>query len=478
MVQPQLPLELWLYITQFIPDAALRKDLLEVNKFFYEISMDLRYRQVHLQTLNPTTLKIISRLSDPHVGKRVRHLTVGPDFRHFDYSPPPAQKRRTTIRNRISSALHLLSRIPEPVAPPGHEATKALIDVLPGLTNVSSFVIDSHSWIPYSRLNINRFLQTSWSAFSSNLTTLSLRGHTASFHTIIHSRPEFPLLRELVFELMDHPHTDQFQLNAAEILLGDVVPFINSFAPRLQALTMLYWGDYDLSEFLKRLGEFPLLSAFNFQATFSRTLETDPSGLTSFIEKHCSRLEHIVLRLYPSPVGLNNATDEPLDRWMKQCFTSVQLSRLRELHMYPTSYADGMDALISCLQQTRDTLTNLVVRDLHLDLVQLERIVNTIGPNLRYLRFNVRKMNVELFDMLSRLTSLESLSLYIGTITPTFFMDIESRRYKDWKLKNIAVWHGYQLEKSLMYSIMTSLPFSKNHWDRETALEIAESDLR
>jgi hypothetical protein len=161
-----------------------------------------------------------------------------------------------------------------------------------------------------------------------------------------------------------------------------------------------------------------------------RTLEADPSGLAKFLHKHCSHFEHLVLRLdrehlivrLPDSAvwGLNHLSNEPLDRWMKTCFTSAQFTKLRELHIDPAFDSGGMDALLSCIQQSQKyTDKFLVIYDRYFELGEVEKIVKVLSSEFRYLRLNVRSLTVQqLFDVLSRLTGLESLSLYIDTTSP------------------------------------------------------------
>ena len=44
-----IPPEIWLYVTKFIPKENLR-DLLGVNSIFFNIAMDMRYRDIVIST--------------------------------------------------------------------------------------------------------------------------------------------------------------------------------------------------------------------------------------------------------------------------------------------------------------------------------------------------------------------------------------------------------------------------------------------
>jgi hypothetical protein len=57
----ELPTEIWLYISKFIPDDTLRQ-MLEVNRVFYSLSMDIRYREVELKKADPASDRMLARL--------------------------------------------------------------------------------------------------------------------------------------------------------------------------------------------------------------------------------------------------------------------------------------------------------------------------------------------------------------------------------------------------------------------------------
>ena len=61
-----IPPEIWFYIAKFIPNEELR-NLLGVNSIFFDIGMDIRYKEVQISTkaINQT-LKILKRLRSLH----------------------------------------------------------------------------------------------------------------------------------------------------------------------------------------------------------------------------------------------------------------------------------------------------------------------------------------------------------------------------------------------------------------------------
>ncbi|KAL0572207.1 hypothetical protein V5O48_009762 [Marasmius crinis-equi] len=458
-----LPVEIWLHITSFIDAPELVK-LLGVNSFFFNIAMDVRYKRVDLQTLNQKTTQYLSRLSDPMVGQRVLQLTVSPDFRNYGRQKP------ATVLDRVGNALHYALGRSSPSRP--EEATKMLIDLLPHLPRVNSFTIDCHSWGEHSSSGIHVFLQTAWGSFGEKLRKLSLRGHTSAFRTIIQSITKLPAVDELFIELIDNPL--QLDPTSSETLLQVVAPFINGLASRLRAFTLWSWGTTDLSQLFSTMDHFPRLTKFNLQTSFPKTFRQDPSGLGRFLAKHSSTIKYLVLRLNTAPLAfMETSSEEPLSEWMVDTFTTWKFRNLQELHLYPTVLPGGLNALTSCIGQSLETLQSLVVRDRYLSSEEAVVVVNTLPPRLKSLRLNIRVLDIALFDLVAtRIAALESLSLYIGTVSPAFAHDIERRSYATWNLHHIGVWHsGSTLDSHLMVLISRAVPSLKLFWGSKEAVE-------
>ncbi|TFK25837.1 hypothetical protein FA15DRAFT_616812 [Coprinopsis marcescibilis] len=74
----ELPVELWLYISELLSPQE-RVKLLGVNRLFYELAMDALYEKLSL--VSPDTgalLDVLDTLRNPTISKRVRKLTIWP----------------------------------------------------------------------------------------------------------------------------------------------------------------------------------------------------------------------------------------------------------------------------------------------------------------------------------------------------------------------------------------------------------------
>jgi hypothetical protein len=208
------------------------------------------------------------------------------------------------------------------------------------------------------------------------------------------------------------------------ILVGSVAPFINSLAPQLQSLKMWSLWTLDLSPLFAHLTVFPHLSNFHLRAPFNKAFP-DPTGLTRLLQSNSASLKKVELRLNPSGSVMDPTSEERLGQWMLSHneFPSI-LADLDFLRIFPTTLRSGFDALVMYTQRSADTLTTLAVKDRYLDLNEVATLILPVshrGANqgLRFLRLNVRRWSVELFELLaSKLPGLQSLSLYVGGSHP------------------------------------------------------------
>ena len=61
-IMANIPPEIWFHIAEFIPNKHLH-DLLAVNRIFFDIAMDIRYREVLIETRTlQKSMKTLKRL--------------------------------------------------------------------------------------------------------------------------------------------------------------------------------------------------------------------------------------------------------------------------------------------------------------------------------------------------------------------------------------------------------------------------------
>jgi hypothetical protein len=113
----ELPMDIWLCITQFLSDDGL-KELLGVNHFFYNLAMDLRYNTVTLEDPSLATVKRIERLRSV-LGRvreiRMQYLTEEEQGSRSSCTSQAPQSEASLARSRqpASSRKHLSWEFPE-----------------------------------------------------------------------------------------------------------------------------------------------------------------------------------------------------------------------------------------------------------------------------------------------------------------------------------------------------------------------------
>jgi len=61
MSPTDIPDDIWSYVAQFLPPKTLR-NMLTVNRVFFEMAMDVRYREVDFLHVDGNSIKMLCRL--------------------------------------------------------------------------------------------------------------------------------------------------------------------------------------------------------------------------------------------------------------------------------------------------------------------------------------------------------------------------------------------------------------------------------
>ncbi|KAJ7285070.1 hypothetical protein C8J57DRAFT_1290355 [Mycena rebaudengoi] len=465
-----IPVDIWLYISTFLPDDEVLR-LVGVNLHFYNLALDLRYGTVRIETVSASTAKLLLRLMDPVVAARVKHLVIRPQI---NVHAKPDASLQPALWQQLGSVLSWRQQ-PSAQAPPSVEdVIDALILVFPGLTNLTHFEVES--WDMPLEYDLQRFFRGAWSSFGQQLKAISMAGRTEAWRQFVVSGPQLNSCEALSMQFT-HELDSTAGAAVVGILVGSVAPFINSLAPQLQSLKMWSLWTLDLSPLFAHLTVFPHLSNFHLRAPFNKAFP-DPTGLTRLLQSNSASLKKVELRLNPSGSVMDPTSEERLGQWMLSHneFPSI-LADLDFLRIFPTTLRSGFDALVMYTQRSADTLTTLAVKDRYLDLNEVATLILPVshrGANqgLRFLRLNVRRWSVELFELLaSKLPGLQSLSLYVGgshpnrATTEIFFAKMRAHSFKDWKLRDIGVWQGgSEVPPSTMHLLAASLPHVQSFW--------------
>ncbi|KAJ7714966.1 hypothetical protein DFH07DRAFT_369130 [Mycena maculata] len=459
---PEVPTEIWLYISSFIPNDELVK-LMGVNIHFYELALNIRYGTIRVETVNSSTEKLLRRLKDPVVAGRVRRLVIRPVINLHMVEPHTHPSFWEKVTGWKAAA---------PLSIEG--AIDALILVFPGLTNLTRFEVESWDMSPDH--DLQRFFRNAWSSFGPHLETISMAGRPEAFRQFVASNPQVSSCKALSLQFT-HELDTTASAAVCGILVNSVAPFINSLAPQLRSLKIWSWSTLDLSALFLNLGIFPRLHDFHLRAPFNKAFR-DATGLTKLLEDNASSLDTIELRLNPAGSAMDPSSEQLLGEWFASHASHDRvLANLKTLRMYPTNLASGFDALVMYAERSANTLTTLAVKDRYLSLDEVAALIAPVAhrpadDGLQSLRVNVRVWSAELFDLLVlKLPGLKSLSLYVGgshphrAATEVFFTGMQTHSFAGWKLHDIGVWQGgSEVPSGTMHLLAKCIPSVQSFW--------------
>ncbi|KIY72429.1 hypothetical protein CYLTODRAFT_486450 [Cylindrobasidium torrendii FP15055 ss-10] len=477
----ELPSELWLVISGYLSDEEI-KPLAAVNRVFFNISLDIRYREITIGDMDSATVRLLKRLQDPATASRVHRLNIVGHVRS-ERASNDFPSGVSAFRGRVAVAMQalqhsLLSPLPmaishRPVGPvriSPEDATALLVTVLPLLHRLECFMIDF--WHCPSGFYIHPVLSNSWPSFGSHLTTLFLTGHLSTLETVIDTQPSLPNLLELIIQL-----TDPFLLTVDDnvaTLNNYVVPFINSLAPTLRTFMVWSWASLDLSSVFVQLRQFPHLTKFRLRTAFNKSFVSDPSGLSRFIRAHSQTLEELQLWVTCSGAMLDTSVDQPLSRWLHDLANDTpSFPALKDLHIHPSRQVLGFDAFLSMVSKS-DILENLIIRDVYFNEEQIRSLLGVLAPDapnvtLHSLRLNTTSFKGGLFEaMAEKLPELKSLSMHIGDLSTeqeTIEQMLQGRKLAHWHLYNVGLWRsGGKVDEDSMRAVQRCIPSVKSFW--------------
>ena len=430
----ELPNELWLQILCYISREQLY-ELIGINKFFFEVGMNARWREVVIDTeYIADAMHLLKRMRwvqslkllffpqpfnrDPFVATRVKTILLC--LRNF--AAGKRQVREPKGLNLNTLAHYFRSKHTHTF----DHAVSSLISTLPQLSNVSE--LDVELWHVPSDV-VTPLFQSICLSFGRNLDRLVIGGHLDAYRVLVEAcgpLPKFEKLKTLHVELVNRLSRDGLGEDRA-ILVDSVAPFVRRLAPTLETLRVWSWASVDFSGFYDILAatDFPTLKKLYIRMAFDQTLG-QPESLKLFLLGCRTSLEDLELRLNISRVQLDPSTEEPLGIWLIDFAQSESeffgenftFPKLRKLDLYPSNTEAGLQALVSIVHGTVATLVDLTIRDRYFPPNQAKVVVNTIaGCNLKRLRMNVVCLDVELLDLLvQKLPCLEKLWLSVSEV--------------------------------------------------------------
>ncbi|KAK7472231.1 hypothetical protein VKT23_000352 [Stygiomarasmius scandens] len=462
----EVPEDVWRYTAQFIPKHILR-NLYEVNRAFFDMAMNERYREVSLFQFDNRMLYLLERLSCPSIGSRIRVLRLRPYFiQELIY----LQQRDLHGSTSIVSSLFSLFR---------------------NLSNLREYHLQWNDLPLISKLSLDFLILPFIS--SDNLRTLSLEMSLEKFQALFASLSECMPLCELALEDLtitlrhggDGPANN---VTDGALLASTLAPFIiqSQSNGTLRSFTFQSTHAQDSSHLFRALSlsdvqDQPAMS--NLQSlTLSIPTPSpqlgNPSALASFISAHSETLTDLTLRgqwEHYFALGLPGPSDMSFSPYIETCFSQVALPNLTSLTIATTSYS--LTTSVRVVSRFVNSLKELDLTGRYTTFDDVEELVRVFSLSsaeqarpLEVLQIGPVTLSPELVDLLAEgFPKLKELNMKIRDVVPnkddtaiyhgigrlvagrklrtqkqeqieSFFQQMRTRVYRNWSLERISVW--------------------------------------
>uniref|UniRef100_A0A8H8CFP6 SET domain-containing protein n=1 Tax=Psilocybe cubensis TaxID=181762 RepID=A0A8H8CFP6_PSICU len=290
-----LPPEIWRQVASYIAPELLQH-LYSLNKAFFDAAMDVRYREVRLDSEclgEGEGERVLDRLGSPTVSSRVRRLYLSSHDQVEDGQSPhenESQRSKSLIkslaRRAFGSRQHQVTRVAS------NDTTTQLREKLeraiPLLTNVRAFHL---SWTS-SKDHASPYLDIAWKTFALTLTELHLTITTTKALALFPLPLPFPSLQILHIHILGRTSIAPCQAVLAA--------FVNTLHATLQSLSIRSTPVRNLSDFYLGLGHFNYLSALDVDISTDATFKSSVvPGYTAFIDQQRQVTEELTLYIPP-----------------------------------------------------------------------------------------------------------------------------------------------------------------------------------
>ncbi|KAJ7208433.1 hypothetical protein B0H12DRAFT_1242997 [Mycena haematopus] len=443
-----LPADIWECVAFFLPWRDLLP-LISLNRAFYNIVLDKKYREIHWEKLDRLMTKTLVRL------RRVRRLHIRAWF--IEYL---IRKEAFTPQSCVVSPKRWIFqylRLPPRVAPSSGGKTPPAGDILESMTQAVRLMTHvteySFEWRDLSpTTDTLRFMSAARAAFGVSLRKLTLHAQLDIFTALL-STVDFENLEELEL-FLDHDRS--VSPRSADLFRTCIAPFINHFRRSLASLLISSASKADISPLLDALHEVPHLRKLVARFAFDAAHLSDPGGLVKILRTNSDTLKNVELGW--SFAAASDEEVQPRSTW--GAFSAAVVTdpgvfvNLTSLKMPALSTFDGT---LECLRRSANTLISLHLVDHFLKEQELRDLVRVFAhrpfdAGLQTLYLGLANLTVETLDFLAnQIPGLRSLNV---VLTPTTIEEISHREwqtslfcaslvdrlYPDWSLSNLGIW--------------------------------------
>ncbi|KAF8184448.1 hypothetical protein BJ912DRAFT_1043700 [Pholiota molesta] len=477
-----IPPEIWLYISQFIPDDDIYRQLRTINSVFFHLAMASKYEEVVIRwnAVFPTLSRIMERLSDPFVAGKVRRVTV-----EFIRYPQARGLRRATRKDKMFTTIHTWMSSASRFLPPFKSRQARTLGAI-----AKYFYDGADVSIPPKFV---RHLASAWSTFGANLQSLSIRTELLVFQELSALKPYFQNLTALKISsipVLSQYRTD-FQVGSTPGL-DAVAPLINSIGPNLKNLSLNFLGFYHLPDIFPYLSTSLALEALKVKMMSRKGKTWDDAGLKAFL---CGGAH--VLRELDINIGTlyqDSFSYSTLGKVLLDCATDRRcFSHLETLRINPTTGPARIDVLCTSIQRASDALKIFTIYDIELSQEEALIVIDALSncSSLAYVRLQFVHLDITIIDsMATNLTGLKRLDLrHDMDIMPLRnltappprrdFDTFRKRSYPNWKLEDVSIYFDCWAEAdvAMMEAFAHSVPAIKSFCGRGHMGKIEDKDM-
>ncbi|KAF9039268.1 hypothetical protein BJ165DRAFT_377637 [Panaeolus papilionaceus] len=521
MVQ-NLPIEIWLYIAEFIPPRDFVK-LVSVNRVFFHMIMNELYGELSFISADPRVfVEKLKTLQTPSIASRVRKLTVWPAaireairvLEPVEVAKPPTPSAPPSPRRRVKGKQHskfesvtklpLLQDFLRKVPTSPKKCTPFRPTLPKPETRLEMFLAALRSLDSVEELEINwsidkghrdyvwkfPFFNDIWQSVGPTLLRLSIEVKLSKMEDVIRSVGALPNVEQLELTLRKEAGDGSVE--------DSVVPsFINKMKSSLRSLTVRTIGHQELS-FFSLLEEIRGLKKLALHMPLDSQHLPNADGFRTFIKNHPT-IQDLELRYTPCcrelpSDGFHAPGDDKHPLYSDLSLPALQNLRLGLRLPIPRS---GRSSFLKSIASLNSTLVSLTLVDRSLTLDEVKTVIPYFARHsLRKLSLFAKNLSPQLIDVLAKTCPvLGSLSLdvqnvikseTVGSSSPPpkdsdvvgfvqalfgYAVDLDNDRwrYKTWSLTDISVmrWafgvgHGYDYEcmKAIAYVVPTVRSFA------------------
>ncbi|KIK04476.1 hypothetical protein K443DRAFT_675931 [Laccaria amethystina LaAM-08-1] len=458
-----LPTELWLRITHFVSDNDLFR-LIGVNRLFFDLVTDRRYRQLIIDDDRPAALvnKITRIENDPMVAARVKSLCIH-----------PKAVRSACIRSAKGGEKNVIRPAKHPNWPDVFQRRSQthsieedvwladrLLSALSKLTSIEEYIVDWKRGLEGERhFCVPLLTAVCGPTLVRDLTSITLHMTIGQMSDSIFDVTGLDKLQELSLNFTcGDLHFGPWE---ARYALEKMSAFINHVALTLQSLSISSIGHMDFSILYTNLTYFPRLHHLALLVPCDPKHVVDPTGFHQFLKAHFKTLQHVHFSpQYCCPQSALPPDTMTTNEWMDQCFGGgIQLHNLQHLDLGLNILGSGGKRVMLATQRFGDIVSSLATLTIIGCVIALDDLALLLGPFSnskggsapRKLVLEVHVLSANVLDFLAdKLPCLERLDLtyrWIGDsktgstseLETAFVEDMKGRTYFHWKLWEIVL---------------------------------------